>query len=86
MLTNTLREKIISGDVTSIRIMSNEGDIYTAEAWVGNQLHTLQHQDSSRPWIFRSYIEAKRALKPYRVPLILETSRVYEEMVGPTSP
>lgn len=84
MRANKLRELINTGDIDGIRIISNEGDIYTAEALVGNQVHTLNRQDSGQAWVFRSYIEAKRALKTYQVPLMLETSHVYEEMVGPS--
>lgn len=82
MNASVLREQLNSGRIAGIKIISNEGDIYTAHAVVGNQLHTLNQNESGKPWIFRSYIAAKRALSSCAVPIALETSAVYDEMVN----
>ncbi len=82
MNVSALRNQVNNGKVAAIKIMSNEGDIYTAQAVVGNELHTLNLDESGKPWVFHSYVEAKRALSSCAVPIALETSTVYDEMVN----
>ncbi len=82
MDTRTLMLELSSGKVDSINILSNEGDIYTAEVVVQGREYTLEVEDSHTPLVFHSYIEAKRQLAAYAVPLQLKASYVYDEMVS----
>ncbi len=74
---------MVRGNVDSINIISNEGDIYTAQAMIQGQGYTLEQRGSVEPLVFHSYIEAKRNFDRYKqVPLYLQQSDVHDEMVG----
>jgi len=74
------------GRVDAIHIRSNEGDIYTASAVIHGREHTLEQDGSHQPVVFHSYIEAKRRLGHYAIPVTLEPSAVYDEMGAGDAP
>lgn len=71
------------GRVSAINILSNEGDIYTAEAVIHGKGYTIERRDSKDPLVFHSYREAKREFARLGdMPVELQQSSAYEEMVG----
>lgn len=81
MDVKTFGREVQSGKVESINILSNEGDIYTAQAVINGHQHTLESDSSRKPLVFHSFIEAKREFKRYAVPLRLTPHDVYDEMI-----
>ncbi len=74
---------MVRGKVDSINIISNEGDIYTAQAMIKGLGYTLEQKGSAEPLVFHSYIEAKRSFDRYKqVPLYLQQNDIHDEMVG----
>ena len=78
----TLGQQIHGGKVDAINILSNEGDIYTAEAVIQGHAYTLEADHDHHPLIFHSLIEAKRSFERYTVPIRLEFREVYDEMIS----
>ena len=82
MDVKTIGFEVNNGHVDAIHILSNEGDIYTAQAVIRGRIHTIEHDDSRQPMVFHSYVEAKRQFKGFKVPVALQPSLVYDEMVS----
>ncbi|WP_421863768.1 DUF6482 family protein [Motiliproteus sp.] len=81
MDVQAFERQALSGTVDAVIILSNEGDIYTAEVVIHGRSHTLESTDSHQPLVFHSYREAKRSFASYSVPIRLEASQVYDEMI-----
>ncbi|WP_207061448.1 DUF6482 family protein [Motiliproteus sp. SC1-56] len=76
-------EEAQQGRVSAINILSNEGDIYTAEAVIHGTGYTIERRDSAEPLCFHSYREAKQQFEFLKnTPVRLQPSHAYEEMVG----
>ncbi|MEH6624986.1 MAG: DUF6482 family protein [Motiliproteus sp.] len=73
----------LRGHVEAINVLSNEGDIYTAQAVIHGIGYTIESKETGMPMVFHSYIEAKREFQHLgELPIRLETPDVYDEMVG----
>ena len=73
----------LRGHVEAINVLSNEGDIYTAQAVIQGIGYTIESRDTGLPMIFHSYIEAKREFRQLgELPIKLEAGAVHDEMVG----
>ncbi len=71
------------GHIEAIHVHSNEGDIYTADIVIKGKRYPLETGGSTGPRVFHSFREAKQAFEDYpEVPIQLEQSGVYDEMVG----
>ncbi|MCW8883898.1 MAG: DUF6482 family protein [Motiliproteus sp.] len=73
----------LRGHVEAINVLSNEGDIYTAEAVIHGIGYTIEAKATGLPMVFHSFIEAKREFEHLgELPIRLETTEVFDEMVG----
>ncbi|MEH6823523.1 MAG: DUF6482 family protein [Motiliproteus sp.] len=82
MDVKTFGREVQNGKVESINILSNEGDIYTAQVVIDGRQYTLEKDSSHQPLVFHSFIEAKREFERYAVPLTIEPSDVDDQMVN----
>ncbi len=73
----------LRGRVEAIQVLSNEGDIYTAQAVVHGIGYTIESRETGLPMVFHSFIEAKREFEHLGdLPIRLEQAAVHDEMVG----
>ena len=73
----------LRGHVEAINVLSNEGDIYTAQAIIHGIGYTIESRETGLPMVFHSYIEAKREFQQLgELPIKLQPEAVHDEMVG----
>ena len=73
----------LRGRVEAINVMSNEGDIYTAQAVIHGIGYTIESRETGLPMVFHSFVEAKREFRSLgELPIRLEPGGVHDEMVG----
>ncbi len=73
----------LRGHVEAINVMSNEGDIYTAQAVIHGIGYTIESKETGLPMVFHSFVEAKREFQSLgELPIRLEQEAVHDEMVG----
>jgi hypothetical protein len=83
MRFQAIAQRARQGHVDAVKILSNEGDIYTAEAMIQGETHVVETRHSDAPMVFHSYVEAKRELGHLGdLPIQLEQRELDDEMVG----